>query len=313
MNKITIKDSYSRDAVFKDVFTSTKCGLEVLSWLICDILKIPHEDFKFDLLHSNIGTSEGIVNSEADIVVGNDDMIVNIEMNTSKGKHYERKNNIYICQLVLRQTRKSSDYKNKYKKVYQININTYAVTDDDRCIVRSRILDDEKYYEIHPMFEIYDINIAKLREMDYNSIRKNNRSWQYLLYMLGCNSSVDLDKMYEGDELMAEVIKNIKAKVDDFDKLLYYNREVLDDSDPFQDTLEEGIRMGIDRGHNIGFEQGLEQGLEQGVEQGFEQGIKQNTINTAKTMLEKYYDVDEISEITNLSAEEVQKLKEELK
>ena len=288
MTKIKIKDSFSRDAVVKDVFTSTKSGLEALSWIICDILRFSHDDFKFDVLHTNIGTNENVTNSEADIVVGNDNVIVNVEINTSKGRHYERKNNSYICQLVLRQTRKSSDYKNKYKKVYQININTYAVTDDDRTIIRSRILDDERHLEIHPFFEIYDINLAKLREMDYNIIRKNRRSWQYLLYILGCDSSSDLEKMYEGDELMSDVVKNIKAKVDDFDKLLLYNREVLNDSDPFQDTLEDGIRMGI------------------------EQGIEQNTIETAKRMILEECDTDLICNITKLSAEKVQKLREEL-
>ena len=101
-------------------------------------------------------------------------------MNSSKSKNYERKNNSYICQLVLRQTRKALDYKNKYKKVYQINMNTYPVT-DDRTIIRSRVLDDERYLKIHPIFEIFDINLVKLCERDYNSIRKKRRSWQYLL------------------------------------------------------------------------------------------------------------------------------------
>ena len=159
--------------------------------------------------------------------------------------------------------------------------------------------------------------------MDYNTIRKNNRSWQYLLYMLGCNSSSELDKMYEGDELMAEVIKNIKAKVDDFDKLLYYNREVLDEGNPFQDALEDGIRMGIDRGRNIGFEEGIEHGVEQGVKQGLKQGVKQGLkqgvekglkqgiIKTVKAMLKESCDINLISRVTNLSVKEVQKLKEE--
>ena len=159
MQKVKIKDSYSRDAVFKEVFTSTECGREVLSWVICDILGLPHDDFKFEIRHTNISTNENVANSEADIVVESDNVIVNLEMNTSKSKNYERKNNSYICQLVLRQTRKALDYKNKYKKVYQININTYPVTDDDRVIVRSRVLDDEKYLEIHPIFEIFDINL----------------------------------------------------------------------------------------------------------------------------------------------------------
>lgn len=301
MTKIKIKDSYSRDAVVKDIFTTTKSGLEVLSWVICDILNLSHDDFKFKLVHTNIGINENIVKSEADIVVENDNMIVNVEMNTSKSRKFERKNNNYICQLVLRQTRKTSDYKKKYRKVYQININTFAVTDDDRSIVRSRVLDDKKYLEIHPLFEIYDINLAKLLEMDYNSIRKSKRSWEYLLYILGCDSNSNLEKMYKGDRLMTEVVKNIKAKVDDFDKFLYYNREILDDGNQLKDTLEDGIRIGTERGYK------------QGVEKGIEQGAELNANKIAKSMLRENYEISEIVKITGLSLEKVESLKEELK
>ena len=68
----------------------------------------------------------------------NNDMIVNVEVNSTKGRKIERKNNNYICQLILKQTKKSSDYKSKYKKVYQINLNTYGVTKDKRFIVHWR-------------------------------------------------------------------------------------------------------------------------------------------------------------------------------
>ena len=289
MQKTLAKDTFSRDDIFKDVLTTTESGLEFMSYLICDILKLSHDDFTFELVHTDIGINENVVKSVSDIVIENVNMIVNLEMNTSKGKKYERKNNNYICQLVLRQTRKSKDYNKPYKKVYQININSFGVTDDNRSIVRSRILDDETYQEIHPMFEIYDINIAKLRDMSYTEISKKKRSWENLLYILVCDNKSDLTKMYKGDDLMAEVVKNIKSKVDDFDKFLIYNREVLDDGNQLEDTFNDGIRLGMDR------------------------GIKQTKIETAQAMLKKNYDISVISDITNLSKEEVLRLKEELK
>ena len=260
-----------------------------MSYLICDILKLSRDDFTFELVHTDIGINENVVKSVSDIVVENANMIVNLEMNTSKGKKYERKNNNYICQLVLRQTRKSKDYNKPYRKVYQININSFAVTDDNRSIVRSKILDIETYQEIHPMFEIYDINIAKLRDLRYTDISRNKRSWENLLYILVCDNIKDLTKMYEGDDLMADVVKNIKSKVDDFDKFLIYNREVLDDGNQLEDTFNDGIRLGMDR------------------------GIKQTKIETAQAMLKESCDIELITKVTNLTKEEVQKLKEELK
>ena len=43
-------------------------------------------------------------------------------------------------------------------------------------------------------------------------------------------------------------------------------------------------------------------------EQGFKQGVEQNQERTAKKMLAKGYDVTEVSELTGLSTEEIQKL-----
>ena len=142
-----------------------------------------------------------------------------------------------------------------------------------------------------------NINIAKLRDMSYTYISKNKRSWENLLYILVCDNNSDLTKMCEGDDLMAEVVKNIKSKVDDFDKFLIYNREVLDDGNQLEDTFNDGIRLGMDRG----------------IKQGIKQGIEQNKIEIAQAMLKKNYDISVISDITNLSKEEVLKLKEELK
>ncbi len=51
-----------------------------------------------------------------------------------------------------------------------------------------------------------------------------------------------------------------------------------------------------------------EQGFKQGVESGIKQGVEQNQESTAKKMLAKGYDVTEVSELTGLSTEEIQKL-----
>ncbi len=84
---------------------------------------------------------------------------------------------------------------------------------------------------------------------------------------------------------MAEIIREVKNSSDDFDNLLRYNRDVIFDGNEKQETFEDGI----------------------------ERGIKQKAIEVAKAMLKKNYNVNDISEITELSLDEVEKLKEELK
>ena len=53
-------------------------------------------------------------------------------------------------------------------------------------------------------------------------------------------------------------------------------------------------------------------GIKKGIEQGIEQGTKEKTIEIIKSMLKKELDINLISEITNESIEEINKIKESL-
>ena len=57
-------------------------------------------------------------------------------------------------------------------------------------------------------------------------------------------------------------------------------------------------------------ESGREEGLKEGREKGRAEGVKQNSFDIAKRMLEKGIDIETISELTGLTAEEVSSLKE---
>ena len=100
---------------------------------------------------------------------------------------------------------------------------------------------------------------------------------------------------------MAKIIREVKSSSDDFDNLLRYNRDVIFDGNEKEEAFEDGVERGVKKGYKLG------------VEHGIKHGIEQNTIDVAKTMLKKNYDVNDISEITKLSLDEVEKLKEEIK
>ena len=313
---LKINEVASRDSIIKNILTSTDAGLDYLSKIVCKVLGFSYEDFTFTLIHPDVSVNENIVNSEIDLAIQNDEVIVNIEINSSKGSKIERKNNNYICQLVLRQTKKSSDYTNKYKKVYQINLNTYGVTKDKRFVVISKILDIESHEEIHPMFEIYDINLAKILDKDYTIVKEDKESLEKLLYLLICNDKEKMNKVYDGDEFMAKIIREVNAQADEFDKLLFYNREILEDEYSIEEAKEEARKEalieGREQGLTEGREQGLSEGREQGLSEGREQGRLENTKETALAMLRKNYHIEDISEITKLSIEEINALKDEL-
>ena len=57
-------------------------------------------------------------------------------------------------------------------------------------------------------------------------------------------------------------------------------------------------------------ESGREEGLKEGREEGRPEGVKQKSFDIAKRMLEKGIDIETISELTGLTAEEISRLKE---
>ena len=304
MTKVKIKETTSRDSIIKNILTSTDAGLNYLAMIVCKILDLSYDDFTFSLIHLNVSVNENIINSEVDIAMQNNDMIVNVEVNSTKGRKIERKNNNYNCQLILKQTKKSSDYKSKYKKVYQINLNTYGVTKDKRFIVQSKILDVKEHEEVHPMFEIYDINLAKILDKDYTIVRKDKESLEKLLYLLICNDKEKIDKVYDGDEFMAKIIREVKTQEDEFDKLFYYNREILDDEMTLEEARDEALAEGR--------AEGLKEGRAEGLKEGKAEGVKQGKIDIAKAMLKENCVIELIAKVTDLSIKEIEKLKEEL-
>ena len=73
---------------------------------------------------------------------------------------------------------------------------------------------------------------------------------------------------------------------------------------------EEGLKVGREEGHKEGKEEGRKEGKEEGIKEGRAEGAKQKSFDIAKRMLKKKIDIETISELTGLTAEEVSMLKD---
>ena len=73
------------------------------------------------------------------------------------------------------------------------------------------------------------------------------------------------------------------------------------------------IEYARETGREEGLEEGREEGRKEGKEEGRAEGVKQNSFDIAKRMLEKGIDIETISELTGLTAEEVSSLRKELR
>ena len=86
-------------------------------------------------------------------------------------------------------------------------------------------------------------------------------------------------------------------------------REILQDNyDAKQEGIEQGIKEGIEQGKKEGMEQGKKEGMEQGKKEGIEHGKAEEKLSIAKKLKQSGMDIKQISEITGLAEEEIEKL-----
>ena len=282
--QVKVRELYMRDKVVKKLFTSFS-GYQYLARIVCEVLELPSELFSFQIFHHSVGVNENVVNSEVDLIIEDDASIVNIEINTSNSRSIQNKNTAYFCHLILKQIKTSKDYDKVLKKVYQINLNSYDVSHEERFVTRSRLIDVETKEEVHPILEIVDVYLAKIIKTDYTIIKERKNSLEYLLYLLVCNDEKILREVYEGDSLMEKMVDEAKELTDNFDSLLYYDYDELKKQEAY------------------------ELGEASGVEQGVELGIEQNKVEIALNMLKKNMDTKLICEVTGLTHDELNVIK----
>lgn len=285
--QVKVRELYMRDKVVKKLFTSFS-GYQYLARIVCEVLELPSELFSFQIFHHSVGVNENVVNSEVDLIIEDDAAIVNIEINTSNSRSIQNKNTAYFCHLILKQIKTSKDYDKVLKKVYQINLNSYDVSHEERFVTRSRLIDVETKEEVHPILEIVDVYLAKIIKTDYTIVKERKNSLEYLLYLLVCNDERILREVYEGDSLMEKMVDEAKELTDNFDSLLYYDYDELKKQEAY------------------------ELGEASGVEQGVELGIEQNKVEIALNMLRENTNSDFICKVTGLSLDEVEKLRKGL-
>ena len=227
ITKEKIKFPLLKDKVAKKLFTEKKVGLEYLRKIISLAIGIPMDmiDKDIKLIHPNIGVNKNIVNSEADVVLENDEFYVNLEINYYNNETSDIKNGLYLCHLLLRQVKKAKEYE-ALKKVYQINLNSYDALGKEEFIYHSKLYEKKYHIERSDFIEIIDINLEKLRQIDYNTlVKSDDMTLEKALYLFVCDDIEKLNAIYEGDKLMKKLMKENEDLLKEFDEMLYYDRD----------------------------------------------------------------------------------------
>ena len=139
-------------------------------------------------------------------------------------------------------------------------------------------------YHTNDFIEIIDINLEKLRQIDYNTLVKSeDMTLEKALYLFVCDDNEKLNAIYEGDKLMKKLMKENENLLKDFDEMLYYDRDKM-----FENAC-----------------------YEKGYEKGKQEARQERNQELAKEMLMANEPIEKIIQFSKLSKEEILNLKDE--
>ena len=287
------------DPIFKSILTGNK---KYISDIISGVSELDKDEVLENIVFKN---PEYVINNvserrkTSDLVVEVKRNIINIEMNGYYYKKLYKRNEKYLSKLNTLYDDKDDEEDYKY---IQINIDNFNKTDE---VITKYVMMNVKTHEPDGNIIKYRVNLALIEQKYYNNEELTKLEKELL--MLRIDDKEELDNISKGDEIMEEVYDNLKTLSEDKFIQLEYD---LDEKIRYEAT-QVGLEEGMEQGLKQGLKQGLEQGIEQGIEQGLEKGSKEKSMEIAKNMLNKNMDIDLISELTNLSSEEIEEIKNE--
>lgn len=301
MNKENIKyvKDYlkpSNDLVFKRLFG--KVGNErLIKDFLEAILDINIEEVALGkdthLIPENLNEKMGILDVK---VILKDGTKVNVEMQNIDYGNIVKRLTYYSNLLYLEDFEKGKDY-NELKKTISIGILNFDYFKDINTYHTIWRMTEQKYkYKTLMEQELHFIELPKFLRSKIDTDRKLDQWLVFIDY-----SKKELIKMSEEkNNIIKEANQEYEYLTGDEElkRIAFLRRK-----------YELDYNSGIAYAKRSGMEKGLEEGLEKGIKKGMEKGAKQEKIKIAKKMLKMKVELKQISEITGLKLEEIEKLK----
>ena len=267
------------DNVFKAIFCNEN-NTFLLKTLIERCLKIKIEIIEIhapEKIKENIYAKGQIL----DVLVKVDNRLINIEVNSGFYDGVHRRNFGYAGSKYSEEVKIGENYLDM-NEVIQINF-TWGLPQKYSILGEYLLVDKKTGIKFVDNFSIFEYNMDKIRELWYSG----DKEYEFLA-ILDFNKE-ELKKIGKGDEYMSEFKKKIESLND--------NREYKEFL-----TAEEDMKKTNNTFKEIGRREGFEDGKVLGIEE--------SKVEIAKKLLNKNMDIKEIAEVTGLSLEKIQKLKE---
>lgn len=230
INDIYIRRIFS-NPINKDYITKLFLALENDNNI--EVLEVV--DFKIlnNELNNYSDLSNRVTDSYFKVYTTKGPILLNTEFNSQRTRKSYLKNHVYVFHMLLKIF--DEDTNESYYKAVQLNINNYDRYRKGKFIYKEELIrkydNDEDY-----ILTIYDINVAILRNLSYDDIRKLDRlGAKYLSLIFISNDK----KLYEGDEMMLRIVKELNDLSKTLDELLYYDPVKFKKEAALEDVTDE--------------------------------------------------------------------------
>ena len=216
---------------------------------------------------------------EVDFICKLKDEYIGIEMNNNYSKEAYERNISYAMGIYKSKEIRGSKY--SFNKILQINLNNFTFENNDREAEEYALRNENGEY-LTEKIKIINIYLPNIRKKYYNKEKLNELD--KVMLVLNEEDNNNLSKLYKGEKVMEDYVKDAKRASISDDIVGLYDKE-----------LHEELLRNTE--------------LYNAEQKGIKQGIKENKLETAKALLKEKISIDIISRTTGLKKEEIEKLK----
>jgi len=271
------------DRAFKEVFLKPD-NSDLLKALLEFILKIKIDKLeikKTELLSGNVN----IKDKRVDAIVHTGNKKIEIEINSQNKDYLHTRSTAYICNIYQSNASVGDTY-NEDTDIIQVNL-TWGLGRNNDEMKLYKIMNEKGELYVKN-FIIYEINMDYYDKIWYSKNEEEIKKNQYMIML-------DLDKKelknMPKDKIVDKYITNVTIVNDDPEFQKYMSEE--EDKRKIQNSL---------------ISEAKENGYTSGINDGISKGENKKSIEIAKNMLKKNMSIEDISDITGLSIEEINKL-----
>ncbi len=214
-----------------------------------------------------------------------------VELQRSKQKYFKDRS-IYYTSFPIQEQAKRGDWDYRLNRVYFIGLLEFNIDDKEHYIKKVSLFDEftkEKFYD---KLTLYYIETKKFKKKE-EELSSQLDYWLYVLNNLP--HLTDIPEKLENNEVMQEFFD-----VAEFLKL----------SKDEQFAYQQDLKSKLDYINVLRYAK--ETAEEKGFNKGLETGIEKTKIEIAKKSLLKGLDIETVKLITNLTKEEIEKIKKDL-